>query len=219
LHSKIYSADKKISSLLNNSFEKEKNPMNPLNRLLRKLPIIKHKINKQDNRSYHFIAVIDCILNQNVRDKGAAAYPAMNWEIIQLCKDYNIGILQMSCPEIAFLGFPRTRPPGVSIRVALDTTDGRVCCRKLSIDIADRIEELIQQGAQCLAVLGGNPESPGCAIPLDNKKQSVSGVFISELGNELHQRNISIPFRGIRDFDADLMVDDIQWLKQLFSKS
>ena len=193
--------------------------MNLLHKLLRKLPIIKHKINKQDNRSYHFIAVIDCILNQNARDSGAAAYPAMNWEVIQLCNDYNIGILQMPCPEIAFLGFPRTRPPGVSIRAALDTAEGRFCCRKLSIDTADRIKELMQQGAQCLAILGGNPESLGCAVPIDNKKQNVSGVFIVELSNELYQRNISIPFRGIRDFDTDLMADDIQWLRQLFSKS
>lgn len=175
--------------------------------------------NKQDNRGYRFVAVIDCIMNQNTRDAGAAAFPAMNREVIQLCNDYNVGILQMPCPEIAFLDFSRTRPTGTSIKAALDTSDGRACCRKLSIDIADRVEETMRQGAEFLAVLGGNPESPGCAVHAENgEEHAPSGVLITELRDELHKRSIQVPFWGIRDFDAELMAEDMQQLKQLFAK-
>ena len=193
--------------------------MNRLSTLLGKFSLTKNMTNKQDNRGYRFVAVIDCIMNQNTRDAGAAVFPAMNREVIQLCIDYHVGILQMPCPEITFLDFSRTRPTGTSIRTALDTSDGRACCRKLSIDIADRIEEIIRQNAEFLAVLGGNPESPGCAVHPDNgEEHAPSGVLITELRDELRKRSISVPFWGIRDFDAELMAEDIQWLKQLFAK-
>ena len=176
------------------------------------------RIKLQDNRSYRFVCVIDCILNQNARDAGAAASPAMNYKVIQLCHNYGVGLLQMPCPEIAFLGFSRNSPAGTSIRASLDTSDGRSHCRKLSIDIVNRVEEMISQGAKLVAVLGGNPESPGCAVPADNNKEQLpSGVLIVQLRSELHKRNIQVPIRGIRDCDAGLMAEDIHWLEQLFS--
>ena len=162
---------------------------------------------------------IDCIMNQNTRDTGSAVFPSMNWEVIQLCNKYNVGILQMPCPEIAFMGFPRTRPSGTSIRAALDTSNGRSCCRKISIDIADRIEDIIHQNAKLLAVLGGNPESPGCAVHTGDEEDRPSGVLITELRDELHKRSILVPFRGIRDFDSRLMSKDIHWLEKLFLKN
>lgn len=194
--------------------------MNPLSKLLGKLSLTKSRINNYDNRSYRFVCVIDCILNQNTRDSGAAQFPGLNYQLVQLCHQYNVGIMQMPCPEIAFLGFTRSRPPGTSIRAALDTSDGRLCCRKLSIDVIDRVEEIISQGAEFLAVLGGNPESPGCAVHMNNDEQlTPSGVLITELKDELHKRNIRVPIHGIRDFDEKLMAEDIQWLEQLFAES
>ena len=194
--------------------------MNPLATLRGKISHIINNTNQQDDRSKYFVAVIDCIMNQNTRDAGAAVFSAMNWEVVLLCNKYNVGILQMPCPEIAFMGFARTRPPGISIRAALDTQEGRASCRTLSIDIAERIENIIQQDAGLLAILGGNPESPGCAVHTDDGEESKpSGVLISELRDELQQREISVPFRGIRDFDSRLMTADIQWLEQLFLKN
>lgn len=191
-----------------------------LNKLLGKFSLTKSTMKQYDNRSYRFICVIDCILNQNTRDSGAAQFPALNYQLVQLCHQYNVGIMQMPCPEIAFLGFNRSRPPGTSIRTALDTSDGRLCCRKLSIDIIDRVEEVISQGAEFMAVLGGNPESPGCAVPVDNnEKLTPAGVLITELKDELYKRNIQVPIRAIRDFDEKLMADDIQWLEHLFTKN
>ena len=202
-----------------------KHIMTHLASLLGKFLPFRDRTAPQDKRCYRFVCVIDCILNQNVRDAGAAAFSAMNHEVIQLCNDYDVGLLQMPCPEIAFLGFSRSRPPGTSIRAALDTADGRSHCRKLSIDTIDRVEEMISQGAELMAILGGNPESPGCAVPVDNgavhadngEEHAPSGVLIAELRNELQKRNIQVPIRGIRDFDAGLMAEDMQWLERLFA--
>jgi predicted secreted protein len=78
-----------------------------------------------DGRGRRLIAVIECVLNQNARDTDSANFPAMNWALLNLCREYDVGIVQMPCPEIACLGFDRARSPGQSIRQALDTETGR----------------------------------------------------------------------------------------------
>jgi predicted secreted protein len=174
---------------------------------------------ERDRRSRRAVVAIDCILNQNARDAGTAAFPAMNWEVLRLCKEYEVGVLQMPCPEIEFLGVVRERPPGDSIRDALDTDEGRNCCRKISVQIADRIQEYILQGYQMLAILGGNPKSPGCAVHIGpHGLLATSGVLMRELQDELRRRNIELPFRGIRDCDSGMMAEDIKWLEGVFSK-
>jgi len=164
------------------------------------------------------VAVIECILNQNARDAGAATFPAISTSILDLCKKHDIGILQMPCPEIYALGFERERKPGQSIRDALDTPKGRQCCRKISVDIVDRIEIYTDHGYQILSILGGNPESPGCAVHVkDGRLLPHSGVFMKELEDELYKRSVKIPFIGMRDYDPELFAQDIQQLKSVFS--
>ena len=181
------------------------------------------KLNNADQRSSKFIAAIDCILNQNSRDFGAANYPAMNKAVLQLCMKYDVGILQIPCPEMIFLGLMRKRLQGESIRDVLDTEAGRKCCRNLSINIADRIQDYLENKTRILAVLGGNPESPGCAIHFessDKDKKSLaiqSGVFMKEFHKELCKRSIEVPFRGIRDYDSELIKTDLEWLEQVFA--
>ena len=173
-----------------------------------------------DNRSRQLIVIIECILNQNARDAGAATFPAVSWSILQLCNEYNVGILQIPCPEINFLGFDRKREKGQSIKDALDTQDGRNCCRKISIDIVDRVENYLAQGYKIISILGGNPRSPGCAVHYKEGKLSIaSGVLMLELQYELLNRRIEIPFKGIRDYDSKMFAQDIRWVRKIFSKN
>jgi predicted secreted protein len=171
-----------------------------------------------DNRNRRVVVMIECLLNQNARDAGAATFAAMNWPILQLCNEYNVGIVQIPCPEMSFLGFARKRGRGQSIRDALDTQQGRAQCRKISMDIAVRIKEYLDQGYQIVAVLGGNPESPGCAVHRQDQALSPeSGVFMRELEDELSKRGMHIPFKGIRDYDPDMLAQDVEWLRSAFS--
>ncbi|PID42837.1 MAG: hypothetical protein CSB48_08410 [Proteobacteria bacterium] len=174
----------------------------------------------QDNRSGKMVMVIECILNQNARDAGAAECPAMNWPILQLCNEYHTGILALPCPEMKFLGFNRKRKRGQSIRDALDTPEGRDCCGRISVEIADRVEDYIAQGYQILAILGGNPKSPGCAVhcDMDGRLLTASGVFMKELQKELHKRGITPTFMGIRDCDPALLAEDVEQLRKMLSQ-
>jgi len=163
------------------------------------------------------ILAIDCILNQNARDPGAATAPAINEALVKLCLKHRIGIFQMPCPEMRVLGSERKRAPGQSIRDAMDTPQGHADCRKLSIEVVDRAAEYLDQGYEIIAVVGGNPQSPGCAVHMESalpghhRLSHDSGIFMQELANELSRREIRIPFLAMRDanpgqFETDLRV-------------
>ena len=173
-----------------------------------------------DSRSHRFVAVIDCILNQNVRDAGAAGSPAINFELLQLCHEHHVGILQMPCPEIAALGFKRARKPGQTIRAALDTELGRKHCAEIARTVADRIASQVAAGDQLLAILGGNPLSPGCAVHIEETGlRPDSGIFIKALQSELGSRGLSPSFRGIRDYAPELLAEDLLWFRQLLTST
>jgi predicted secreted protein len=199
-------------------FEKD---MRPSTTLLKKLfrltksPQDGHDV--QDGRSRRFVAVIDCVLNQNARDCGAARFPAMNFELLRLCHEHHVGVLQMPCPEIAALGFKRARKPAETIRAALDTAAGRRCCAEIASAVADRIEIYLAQDYKLLAIVGGNPRSPGCAVH-DGKDGLLvaSGVFMKELQSELRTRNVETLFKGMRDSEPELLEQDLQWLRKVF---
>jgi len=171
-----------------------------------------------DARAGRLVAVIECVFNQNARDAGAATYAAMNRQLIDLCHAHDVGILQLPCPEIACLGFQRKRPAGRSIRQALDTDSGRRCCAKIGADAADRLANYAHVGYRIVAVLGGNQQSPGCAVhDSGTALQPESGVLMRELQTELRKRGLEIPFRGLRDADTELLAQDLDWLRAAFA--
>lgn len=191
-------------------------------RLLKSLAVrlAPRSVKVDDRRGKRFIAVIECILNQNARDAGAAQYPALNFQLLQLCHEHDIGIMQMPCPEIAALGWRRVRPAGQTIRQALDTEEGHRRCAELAGTIANRIEAYVAQGYQPLAILGGNPLSPGCAVHSGEGRLGLeSGIFMRELHTELSNRQLTIPFRGIRDHDPELLAQDLLWFRALASQT
>lgn len=172
-----------------------------------------------DGRSRRFVVVIDCILNQNVRDLGAARFPAMNCGLLEICQQHDIGLLQMPCPEIAVLGFRRARLAGQTIREALDTEVGQAQCAALAGTVADRIDACLDDGGNVLAVLGGNPGSPGCAVHVgEDGLQEASGIFMKALQQELRTRNRDICFKGMRDHDPALLAEDLRWLRDLAAR-
>lgn len=173
-----------------------------------------------DGRGRRIVAVIECLLNQNARDAGAARSAAMTSEVTSLCQAHAVGLLQMPCPEIACLGLARTRRPGQSIRSAMLTQACGQGCVQLSVGVVDRIQAYVDAGYRVLAVLGGNPQSPGCAVHQDGSGLlPTSGVLMLALQAELRRRGLEIPFRGMRDSDDALLAEDLQWLAGVFSGS
>ena len=171
-----------------------------------------------DARGRRFIAIIECVLNQNARDNGAACSPAMNLELLQCCHRNDVGILQMPCPEIAALGFERRRPAGQGLREALDSEHGRSRCRALAVETAERIEGYLSQGCELLAIVGGNPRSPGCAIHCgpDGLREE-SGIFMKALQKELRRRGHEAVFQPMRDHDPQLLQQDLARFQDLLA--
>lgn len=188
---------------------------------------IKHALgfSARDPRSHRIVAVIECILNQNARDRGAATYRAINHAVLQLCQKHEVGVLQIACPEMQFLGLRRQRPARVTLRACLDTSAGQQCCQRISHELADRFEEYIKNGCQIVAILGGNPESPGCAIHHQKTCKGEktladnSGILMLTLHVELRKRGLDIPFVAVRDHRPELLSEDLVTVETLFRAS
>jgi len=173
---------------------------------------------QKDPRGGRVVFLIECLLNQNARDLGAAETPAAVRPLIELLADREVGMVQIPCPEIACLGFARRRAPGERIRQALGGPEPAACCARLAVAAADRIQCYLEQGYQVLAVLGGNEQSPGCAVlrtgdgpgPLTEQ----SGIFMLALSAELDRRGLRVPFRGMRDSDRRRLEEDLKWVDE-----
>jgi predicted secreted protein len=179
----------------------------------------------RDRRSKKIVVVLHCLLNHNSRDIGAAKYCGINTDVIDVLMKHDVGLIQMPCPEMTCIDLQRTRAAGISIRDALDTPEGRTCCKELALPIADAIDEYKRNGFEVIIILGGDVESPGCAVPppsdsnnFDSKTRGY-GVFTQALRDELLSRNIHIPFRGIRDSARKTLNQDIEWLDNFLSGS
>lgn len=179
------------------------------------------KPDKTDARSGRLVFLIECLLNQNARDPGAAESPAVTQGLMALLADAGIGMAQIPCPEIACLGFERPRPPDKSIRQALEAPKPAACCRRLAAAAADRIQCYLDQEFDVLAVLGGNEQSPGCAVHTEAGGEAQlserSGIFMQALASELARRGLEIKFRGVRDADPVLLEEDLGWLRDRLS--
>jgi hypothetical protein len=102
----------------------------------------------------------------------------------------------------------------------MDCDPGRSECGKLAALTADRIEDYIANGYRPLAVLGGNPKSPGCAVHHEGDGLAAnSGAFMLALHEELRRRDIHLPFRGVRDYAPEPLAEDHAWLEDLLASS
>lgn len=171
-----------------------------------------------DKRSMKMVALINCVINHNARDATWAKYPGINIDVIEVLNKHGYGIMQMPCPEMDFLGHARKRKDEESILDVLDTNKGRPHCAKLAVKVVDDIVEYRANGYTVAAVLGGDVESPGCAVPAPGKQKTGKwGVFLGAIKDELHRRNIKIPIRGLRDSTKETLQEDLTWLENLFN--
>jgi len=177
--------------------------------------LIRGRRSPPDPRSRKVVVLIECHVNQNARDRGAARYPAVNQELLELLRASSTGLIQIPCPEMYCLGLSRERPAGVSLREAMETPDCRAKCRHLARELADRIEDNMRNGVEVVAVLGGDVESPGCAVHAGPEGLAQrSGVFMLELAAELRSRGLEVPFRGIRESRREALDADLRWLAE-----
>jgi hypothetical protein len=137
-----------------------------------------------DQRGRRVVFLAHCILNENTRYLGGACSAGPRREIIRLCLERGIGIVQLPCPEqhawggvlkrrlLLLYGAQGTlwfRWRGLLLPIALWYT--RQVYRRLARETAAQIHDYQQSGFRVLGVIGVDG-SPTCGVntTLDIKK-------------------------------------------------
>ena len=176
----------------------------------------------EDQRSKKVILVAHCVLNMNARIDGCGYFPGAMGDIARLLTDSGVGILQMPCPELLFLGLDRSGcqrgDTTIGIREALLEEDGWSACRKLAQQLAYQVKQYQKHGFKVLGVVGNNG-SPACGVDLtwheDGGPGPGAGAFIMALLEEFERQGISLPIMAVKDHDWEQgLVDVKRFLEQ-----
>jgi predicted secreted protein len=165
-----------------------------------------------DKRSKKVVLLAHCVLNQNAKLDRCAHYPGAIKEVADLLADRGIGIIQMPCPELLYLGLDRQADRSSNATVAAEDTRiaGRMAepaaqtlCREIANNLAYQIGEYHKHGFEIVGVVGING-SPTCGVETtwrDDQDQEGSGVLIQALIRELDRKGLSLPMRGIKAYE------------------
>lgn len=169
----------------------------------------------RDKRSRKVVFMAHCILNQNSISDGTATHPAQIKDMVKVCLDNDIGIVQMPCPEMICLGLDRGNENGIESDVVVENT--RIRKELLSEEKYEKllylaaqtvfqIEDYYKHGFQVLGIIGID-RSPSCGVNTtseNNLEVEGTGLFIQAIRSELINKGIGLPVYGIKggDFGA-----------------
>ncbi len=175
----------------------------------------------EDSRSKKIVFVSSCLLNTNNKVVGLARYPGMCREVFDTLHKYDLGIMQMQCPETLFMGIQRWW----MTKNLYDNIGFRKHCRELAKQVVDYMEAYVQVGYDTVAVLScdGSPTCGvtltswdenwgGCPVDLDYNEALIEGegVYIEELKKEILERGLKVPpFYGLALDDESADMDKI----------
>lgn len=149
-----------------------------------------------------------CLLNSNSKISGLSLYSGTLLPLVGKYMDAGVGIIQLPCPEVTYLGLKRW---GMT-RDQYDTPFYRRHCTRLLRPYVDQIFEYIsnEYTIECIIGVDGSPScgfrftcEGYCGGVIDGaSSQSFQeipgqGIFIQELSRLLTQRDISVPFDAI----------------------
>ena len=117
----------------------------------------------QDSRSKKLLLVAHCVLNQNSKVEGIARYPGTYRPAVDLILQSEVGIYQLPCPEMMYLGISRWS----AVKAQYSSPFFRRHCRALAERVMDEVEDYTARGYEALGVLGMDG-SPACGVELTN---------------------------------------------------
>jgi len=157
-----------------------------------------------DARKRKVVFLSHCFLNINTRFPQGCAFAGENVPVINTLLKYDLGIIQMPCPEFLCMGLEKERYGEIP------ASELRDCFRNIAVGVMDQIEAYLKLGYEIVGIIGMNP-SPSCGVEAskgkgtmlgsdrDTSEKEESGVFIEELMGLAEQRGIQdLPFFGIR---------------------
>ena len=109
----------------------------------------------KDKRSERIIFLTHCCLNQNAKVRGIAAYPGAITPLIELLLENGVGMIQMPCPEMTYLGNMRWG----QVYDQYNNPMFRRHCARLAEEIVDQAVNYLQCGYQVLGfvMMDGSP--------------------------------------------------------------
>ncbi|KPU45716.1 hypothetical protein OXPF_09490 [Oxobacter pfennigii] len=152
-------------------------------------------------RKKEVVLVSHCVLNQN-----SVVYPMARAEgtfkFINFLMERGIGIIQLPCPELRYLGVNR-KP---MYKEEYDTEEYRKLCVQLFIPILDDIIMYSENGYSVIGIIGIN-ESPTCSI------SGKRGIFMEVIIGMLKKQAINLKFYEVPpDYNDDKDYKSV-WLK------
>ena len=108
-----------------------------------------------DKRGEKILFLRHCILNQNAKVRGIAEYPGAIVPLVELLLEHGVGIYQMPCPEMMYLGNMRWG----QVKDQYNNPMSHRHCQRIAEGIVDEVENYRQCGYQILGfvMMDGSP--------------------------------------------------------------
>jgi len=173
-----------------------------------------------DCRGKKIALIAHCALNQNAKLDKCAHCPGAIDDVVQVLLQKQIGMIQMPCPELLYLGLDRETDYNTNSSV--ESEDTRIYKRmieprckellqRIVSDIVHQVKEYQRHGFNIVGLIGING-SPTCGVETtwyDDQDQDGNGLFIEILNAELLQSGINLPMKGIRSKDVPNAVQQV----------
>lgn len=159
-------------------------------------------LHNEDKRGKRIVFVANCLLNANNKVYEFARYSGMYSEVVNILDKYGLGVMQMACPEVLYMGNQRWW----NSRNLYDNVGYRRLCRQLAAQTTDYIENYYKVGYEVTAILTCDG-SPSCGItkssycedwggrPKEIPRVLVDkpGIYMEELMAEFRDRGLEMP--------------------------
>lgn len=177
----------------------------------------------EDARGRKLVVLAHCILNQNAKLDRCAHCQGAVAELVHVLLESGIGILQMECPEMLYLGLDRQADRAANPSVASEDTRiarrmkepaAQALVNRIAYDTVEQISDYQSNGFSVIGILGING-SPSCGVETtwrDDCEPAGYGELMQAIASQLKLRGVQLPIRGIRSKDVDHAVETVREL-------
>jgi predicted secreted protein len=167
-----------------------------------------------DCRGKKIVFLVHCVLNQNAKLDRCAHHQGAIIKLVNVLLERGIGIVQLDCPEVLYLGLDRGAAPA-SIS-SVESEDTRIAERmtehkaqgvvdKIARNAVQQIVDYQKNGFVVLGLIGING-SPTCGVETtwaNGHEPLGQGVLVSSISRHLRDAGQSVPMRGIKALNVD----------------